>query len=87
MIATQTENALVDAKEAAAICGMSRAAWYKHLSAGRLPRPVKIGNLARWRRRELLKWIDAGCPTLQKWDMMHSELKAILSNFSKQERA
>lgn len=70
MTTTQTESMLVDAREAAAICSMSRAAWYKHLSAGKIPRPVKIGSLARWRKDELAAWIAAGCPARTKWDAM-----------------
>lgn len=64
----QLERKLLDARESAALCGMSRAAWYKQLSAGKVPRPVKIGSLSRWRRDELIRWIDAGCPSRQKWD-------------------
>lgn len=73
MTTTPTECMLADAKEAAAICGMSRAAWYKHLSAGKIPRPVKIGSLTRWRRQELMDWIDAGCPTREKWELLLKE--------------
>ena len=34
--------------------------------AGRLPRPIKLGALIRWRRAELLEWLDAGCPSCRK---------------------
>jgi predicted DNA-binding transcriptional regulator AlpA len=67
-----TVNLLVDAREAATLCGMSRAAWYKQLSSGKIPRPVKIGSISRWRRRELERWIDAGCPARQKWETLQS---------------
>ena len=30
---------------------------------GRMPRPVRLGGLVRWRRAELQAWIDAGCPS------------------------
>lgn len=59
---------LLTSEQAAAICGMSRAAWYKRLSSGQVPRPVKIGNLSRWRKCELAAWIEAGCPSRDKWD-------------------
>lgn len=65
---TTTESRLIDARVAAALCGMSRAAWYKRLSSGQVPRPVKIGSLARWRKDELLAWIAADCPARTKWD-------------------
>ncbi len=38
---------------------------YRLADAGRMPRPVKLGSLVRWRRRELEAWISAGCPTDQ----------------------
>lgn len=71
--ATDTDSLLLDAGEAAKLCGMSRAAWYKRLASGQIPRPVKIGSISRWRRNELLHWIDAGCPARTKWDAMNAE--------------
>jgi predicted DNA-binding transcriptional regulator AlpA len=59
---------LLTAEQAAAFCGMSRSVWYKYLAAGKIPRPVKIGSLARWRKDELAAWIAAGCPSRDKWD-------------------
>ena len=38
---------------------------YRLADAGRMPRPVKLGSLVRWRRAELEAWINAGCPTQQ----------------------
>lgn len=72
---TTTESLLVDATEAAILCGMSRAAWYKHLSSGKVPRPVKIESLSRWRRQELMEWIAAGCPSRSKWDSLNEANK------------
>ena len=37
-------------------------------SAGRLPRAVRIGTqLKRWRRDEIVAWIEADCPPLNEW--------------------
>ena len=30
--------------------------------AGRIPPPVKLGELVRWPRRVIDEWIQAGCP-------------------------
>ena len=38
---------------------------YRLSDAGRMPRPVKLGALVRWRRAELEAWITAGCPSQQ----------------------
>lgn len=33
--------------------------------AGRMPQPLKIGALVRWRADELQAWIAAGCPEVR----------------------
>jgi len=37
-------------------------------SSGRLPRPVRLGRAVRWRRDELLAWLDAGAPGRDRWE-------------------
>ena len=32
------------------------------VDAGKMPRPLKIGGMIRWRRQELDDWLAAGCP-------------------------
>jgi predicted DNA-binding transcriptional regulator AlpA len=44
-----------------------RSVWRDHV-AGLLPRPVRLGRAVRWRRDEILAWIEAGCPDRQAWD-------------------
>jgi len=34
-----------------------------------LPEPCKFGGTIQWSRRELLNWIDAGCPQRQEWEL------------------
>ena len=65
------ENLLIGTNEAASLCGLSRAAWYKARASGKIPRPVKIGGAVRWRRQELEDWIAAGCPARSVWDSMN----------------
>ncbi len=59
----EDESVLVDAKEAARLCSLSLQMIYKLNQAGKMPAPIRIGSLLRWQRRELLEWIEAGCPT------------------------
>lgn len=59
---------LVDVREAAAMCRMSRAMLYKLHRNGGTPRSVRLGKLIRWRRREFLDWIAAGCPDRAAWE-------------------
>jgi excisionase family DNA binding protein len=57
---------LLDVKAVALLLGgCSVRHVYRLADAGRMPRPVKLGTLVRWRRAELEAWIDAGCPSQQ----------------------
>ena len=29
---------------------------------GVMPRPVNLGRLVRWRKKEVVRWIERGCP-------------------------
>ena len=39
----------------------TRTIWTWH-SAGRLPSPVKVGRIVRWRAADVDAWLAAGCP-------------------------
>lgn len=54
---------LLDVKDVARLLGGCSTRHVIRLAdAGRMPRPLKLGNLVRWRRAELEGWIAAGCP-------------------------
>lgn len=59
---------LLTAKQAAAICGKSLRTWRTWDSAGRIPRPVRIGRSTLWRSDELRGWVAAGCPRRGEWE-------------------
>ncbi len=54
---------LLDVKDVAALLNCGERTVYRQADAGRIPRPVKLGSLVRWRREELLDWLTAGCPS------------------------
>ncbi len=57
---------LLSARDVAALLGRcSTRHLYRMVDAGRMPRPIKLGGLVRWRRDELLDWIAAGCPSVR----------------------
>ncbi len=57
---------LLDVRTVAALLGgCSIRHVYRLADAGRMPRPIKLGSLVRWRRAELEAWIKAGCPSQQ----------------------
>jgi predicted DNA-binding transcriptional regulator AlpA len=67
-MAVSTEQLLIDAKKAAEILSISRAHFLSLYSSGRIgPLPVRLGKAVRWRSGELRAWVNAGCPSREKW--------------------
>ena len=42
-----------------------RTVW-QYSKNGIMPPPVHVGKAARWRRSELMEWIEEGCPPVDK---------------------
>jgi len=54
---------LLDVHAVAALLGGCSIRHVTRLAdAGRMPKPIKLGALVRWRRDELAAWLKAGCP-------------------------
>lgn len=53
---------LLTAAQASAITNMGERTWWRFVSSGRAPAPIKIGRVVRWKKKEIMEWIDAGCP-------------------------
>ena len=58
---------LIGVDEAAHLCGVSRATWYRLLAAAKIPKPHKIGHRTLWDAKELRLWIDSQCPVQKRW--------------------
>ncbi len=56
------ESAMMDAREAAKLCSFSESMLYKLNRAGKMPPPIRIGALLRWKRSDVVRWIEEGCP-------------------------
>ena len=52
---------LLDVQAVAAKLGCSPRTVYRLTNAGKLPPPVRLGSLVRWRAAEIRRWIDDGC--------------------------
>lgn len=52
MPTTETKQ-LLNIKEVSATLNISTATIWRHVKAGTLPAPVKIGRLKRWRRSDI----------------------------------
>lgn len=69
-VAAEAPPLLVDAREAARLCGLSRSTFYALHKVGKTPAAVKLLGCTRWRRDELAAWITAGCPARDRWERM-----------------
>lgn len=49
---------LIRDSEAAALLACSKATFWRRVSDGTIPRPVKIGGMSRWLRSEILTVIE-----------------------------
>jgi excisionase family DNA binding protein len=58
--------ALLDVRAVAALLDCSPRHIYRLADAGRMPRPVRLGALVRWRRSDLDGWLAAGCPSTRR---------------------
>ncbi len=54
--------ALLSADEVARLLTCSVRTVRRLADAGRMPRPVRLGRLVRWRREGIEQWVRAGCP-------------------------
>jgi predicted DNA-binding transcriptional regulator AlpA len=65
----------IDADQLGPMLAMSRAAVYRANDDGVIPRPVEIGVRGlRWRRREIVAWVDSGSPTRVVWESMRGSV-------------
>ena len=51
----------------AKLLNISLSEFHKLRKVGRMPLPLRFCRSPRWRRRELLAWIDAGMPHNSSW--------------------
>ena len=58
----EREPLLITARQLASKLNVSTRTLWRMLSAGRLPVPIRVGGIVRWRTEEIEKWISAGCP-------------------------
>ncbi len=55
---------LLDAKSVAILLDCSPRHVVRLADSGRLPRPLKVGRLTRWRREDISDWVLGGCPSI-----------------------
>ena len=69
------DGLLVRAKELAKLLSVSLIHIRRLDSAGKLPKPIRLGGCVSWRRGEILAWLEAGSPNREKWLAIQSASK------------
>jgi len=58
----ESEVVLLPVDQVAEMLQVSTRTLWRLQSEGKIIGPVKIGRSVRWRKDQLLRWIEAGCP-------------------------
>lgn len=62
---------LLDINALAGLLSRSVPSLRRDDAAGRIPAGLRIGGAKRWRRAEIEKWIEAGCPDRVTWNALN----------------
>jgi len=55
---TTTDKILIPAAEAATLLSMGKSTFWREVSRGTIPAPIKIGGLTRWRVADLRRFVE-----------------------------
>jgi len=58
----------MSARQLSQMLGISLRQCWRLNSAGKLPKPIRLGGSVRWNRAEIERWFEAGCPDRKTWD-------------------
>lgn len=61
------EPVLLSLRDLCKLLGRSSAALERDIACGRLPEPIRLGGARKWRKAEILAWVEAGCPCQKEW--------------------
>ncbi len=62
------QTLLVTASELAKLLGVSVRQIWRMNSAGKIPKPIRMGNCVRWMIKEIEAWLEAGVPDRVSWE-------------------
>ena len=63
---SKEKSGLINADEVAKLLDVSPRMVWRLRDGGKMPKPVKVGSLVRWPRKQIEAWIDAGCPATER---------------------
>jgi len=64
------ETLAISARDLKEMLNVSLRQIWRLNSAGKLPRPIRLGGSVRWSRAEIQQWFEAGCPDRRSWEAM-----------------
>lgn len=64
------EPVLIDARAAAAACGVARSTFLAWDASGMNPRPIRLGGRVLWSVDDLRRWAAAGCPGREEFERL-----------------
>lgn len=65
---TPGPTTLIDARELAAMLGVTTATIRRRNSEGAIPKPIEVDGEIRWHKHEIRRWIGAGLPSRETWE-------------------
>lgn len=65
-VAREGQPLLLSVRQVAGLVGCGPQHIRRLSDVGRMPRPMKVGRLVRWRRAEIKAWIADGCKPVNK---------------------
>jgi predicted DNA-binding transcriptional regulator AlpA len=65
---------LLTVKEIASCLKMSTRAIWNYRDMGFMPAPIKLRGTVRWREKDIVSWIESGCPDCRKNKGYHHEV-------------
>ncbi|MBP7937522.1 MAG: hypothetical protein KA354_23015 [Phycisphaerae bacterium] len=68
---------LLDMREVARLLNLSQRTVWLLANCGAMPRPVQIRRLKRWSIREIVAWVDTGCPPDETWQRIRGKALSI----------
>jgi len=54
----------VTARQLAVMLQVSRRTLWRLRSTGKIPKPMRVGGIVRWKLDDILEWMAAGCPKM-----------------------
>jgi len=66
----QTSERLLTAQKLGAKLALSKRQVHRLNSAGRIPKPLRIGGSVRWSETTINCWLQAGAPDRKTFEMM-----------------